>query len=413
VSKRKPAPSKPLPKKSVQKTAPSDRESNDEESQGSSDSENGSIEWTEDDEILLNGTYKQEISLWRKTLAIFNCAPQDLFPWPVTMSKTDYPGYEHKEEGQEPRFIQNDTNLSANFCESFGKVLSVPSIAYAAYRNKNLRFEDDFQKALNKAKAIGWKLDFAGMESFKEVCYNVWGKTKPAHCEFLKYLPKVVRKGFRINASDDSNHLKTVDFDNISKAWDLYVKETSASILSAADAHVVLSRRMKKNPLPLAQVLARKKEWILTVKRKADIDLNVYRQNPKMALQRKLDMEKEDRMLSRPITKASRSTHKKTVVGHEPENDHVNDDPFAPLDHPGSAQANNDQALENVVMSGGLISSPEADGMDDGEIASLSPERQAPTPFSEENEMGMVLGNDDAEYVPVPEDFADGLGANY
>ncbi|KAA8568846.1 hypothetical protein EYC84_007826 [Monilinia fructicola] len=54
-----------------------------------------SVEWTEEDQILLDFTHDYEISLWRRTKSIFNCAPFDLFPKGIKAANDDWSGYDY------------------------------------------------------------------------------------------------------------------------------------------------------------------------------------------------------------------------------------------------------------------------------------------------------------------------------
>ncbi|THV44885.1 hypothetical protein BGAL_0561g00010 [Botrytis galanthina] len=257
------------------------------------DSDSEPPEWTDDEQILLDATYPQELALWWRCKEIFDCAPQDLFPIGVKASNGHWDGYHCKDQD---RYIKNDTCLTVSFCATLSELICFP------YFRKNKEYVQYALSSAIKARC-GDKAPFDMLEGynpwvnwdkkFKQVIKHLQDseiyfdkkQTRivegvlsmhfvgdfPPFSEFLAMprLQKIAKQSRAVKETYDSNHLMNIDLQNIIKAWDSYNQEGGLNLLSIKASRDVYDKQHgRAKHGTRAKILGWKKAWILQKRQK-------------------------------------------------------------------------------------------------------------------------------------------------
>ncbi|TGO35445.1 hypothetical protein BHYA_0158g00280 [Botrytis hyacinthi] len=245
-----------------------------------------SVEWTDEDEILLECTYDYELSLWRKTKAIFNCTPFDLFPKGIKAASDHWDGYRY-----ENRFIKNETSLTIPLCKSLGTLVCFPyidgDIGFVKYALSSAlkarcgdntplieegtsswtRFESQCEGLFNDMNEAELFLNKPQLETLKRLLSSRTSLLGPSrNSSFLEpdVFERVLASTRTAKESGDSIHLLNGDVQNVIKAWDMWNKDEKKYLPSMEDSrrswHKANNKALK---VPRATVLQWKKSWIL------------------------------------------------------------------------------------------------------------------------------------------------------
>ncbi|THV44830.1 hypothetical protein BGAL_0571g00040 [Botrytis galanthina] len=265
---------------------PSDDEMPDPSDDQDSEKSMISVEWTDEDEILLQCTYDYELSLWRKTKAIFNCTPFDLFPEGIKAASDHWDGYRY-----ENQFIKNETSLTIPLCKSLCTLVCFPyidgdigfvkyalSFALKARCGDNTpmieegtsfwtSFESQCEGLFNDMNEAELFLSKPQLETLKRLLSSRTSLLEPSrNSGFLKpnLFKRVLASTRTAKESGDSIHLLNGDVQNVIKAWDMWNKDARKYLPSMEDSrrswHKANNKAMK---VPRATVLQWKKSWIL------------------------------------------------------------------------------------------------------------------------------------------------------
>lgn len=265
---------------------PSDDEMPDPSDDQDSEKSMISVEWTDEDEILLECTYDYELSLWRKTKAIFNCTPFDLFPKGIKAASDHWDGYRY-----ENQFIKNETSLTIPLCKSLCTLVCFPYIdgdvgfvKYALSSALKARcgdntplieegtsswtsFESQCEGLFNDMNEAELFLSKHQLETLKRLLSSRTSLLGPSkNSGFLKpnVFKRVLASTRTAKESGDSIHLLNGDVQNVIKAWDMWNKDARKYLPSMEDSrrswHKANNKAMK---VPRATVLQWKKSWIL------------------------------------------------------------------------------------------------------------------------------------------------------
>ncbi|KAG4029103.1 hypothetical protein MFRU_017g00400 [Monilinia fructicola] len=245
-----------------------------------------SVEWTEEDQILLDFTHDYEISLWRRTKSIFNCAPFDLFPKGIKAASDDWSGYDYN--GQ---FIKNETSLTIPLCKSLCTLVCFPFfdgdiefVRYAlstALRSRCgdrpplemegydvwVAFEAEFDTLSKNLKTFGLFLDDSQLGKLKDALeYHPSLLRLSKEYKFVneELFKKVLESARTIKEKGDSFRLMNHDVTTIIKAWEIWNKESKRYLPTMDEFEDSWQKSSVKDmKVPRDMVLQWKKDWIL------------------------------------------------------------------------------------------------------------------------------------------------------
>ncbi|TGO50987.1 hypothetical protein BELL_1768g00010 [Botrytis elliptica] len=257
------------------------------------DSDSEPPEWTEDDQILLDATYPQELALWWKCKEIFDCAPQDLFPAGLRASNGHWDGYHYKDQD---RYIKNDTCLTGSFCATLSELICFPhfrknkeyvqyALSSAVKARCGNKAPSDMQEGYNpcvnwdeKFKEIiedlqGYEIFFDNRQTriMEQVLSTYFIGEPPPFSEFLDMprLKKIAKNSRAVKETYDSNHLMNIDLQNLIKAWDSYNQEGGLNLPSIKAYRDVYDKQHGHAKHGMrAKILGWKKAWILQKRQK-------------------------------------------------------------------------------------------------------------------------------------------------
>ncbi|ESZ96901.1 hypothetical protein SBOR_2695 [Sclerotinia borealis F-4128] len=248
---------KPPTYKGKEKASLSDENMPDFDRLADAESISESPEWTDDDQILLEGTSPSELALWWRCKEMFDCAPHDLFPRGLRAANGHVDGFYYKAED---RYIENDTYLGNQFCQTLSELICLPYfredkefLKYALSNVIRARCGDEVPPNLlfgydcgamweEKAETFMKKLEEKEIYFTKdqrevvelELSHSFNTGKLPKYSEFidLDRLEKIVKSSRAVKKTHDSNNLMNVDLQNIIKAWDEYNEEGGFNLMS-------------------------------------------------------------------------------------------------------------------------------------------------------------------------------------
>lgn len=252
------------------------------------DSDSELPEWTDDDQILLDATYPQELALWWRCKEIFDCAPQDLFPRGVKASNGHWEGYHCKDQD---RYIKNDMCLTGSFCATLSELVCYPYFRknkeYVKYALSNaikarcgdkapvgmadgydssVDWDKKFKEIIKDLQDSEIFFDNKQTEIVKHVLSTHMIGDLPPHSGFLDMsrLKKIAKSSRAVKETYDSNNLMNIDLQNIIKAWDSYNKEGGLNLPSIKASRDVYDKQHgHAKHGTRAKILGWKKAWIL------------------------------------------------------------------------------------------------------------------------------------------------------
>ncbi|KAL2065361.1 hypothetical protein VTL71DRAFT_3031 [Oculimacula yallundae] len=234
--------------------------------------------WSKKDEAVLQAIDEADITLWRKSLKLFQTSPPDLLPagdYIDTSNNRTIP-YSSVKGG-----IKN-TNWSHEVCQWFGTLMSCPvfvnrpdiltyAIEVAMYyrlgddvRTKPDRLQLEGDRTNTLFEAIMGKFDFTdeGWRDIPRIIQGIIGEDYPPHMSFLDVLEQSVKMEPRGNPG-----VQRKDMLSICDAWD-YWAELPAHVLELKHIkeYAAVHARNKRG-VSRSDVLELKKSWILSERR--------------------------------------------------------------------------------------------------------------------------------------------------
>ncbi|KAF7937160.1 uncharacterized protein EAE98_001474 [Botrytis deweyae] len=258
-----------------------------------SNSDSEPPKWTDDDQILLDATYPQELALWWRCKEIFDCAPHDLFPKGVKASNGHWEGYHCKDQD---RYIKNDTCLTGSFCATLSELICYPYFrknkGYVKYALSNaikarcgdkapvgmadgydssVDWDKKFKEIIKDLQASEIFFDNRQTEIVEHVLSTHMIGDLPPHSGFLDMprLKKIANNSRAVKETCDSNNLMNIDLQNIIKAWDSYNQEGGLNLPSIKASRDVYDKQHgHAKHGTRAKILGWKKAWILEKRQK-------------------------------------------------------------------------------------------------------------------------------------------------
>lgn len=202
-----------------------------------------SFEWTEEDQICLDCTYDWELSLWRRTKTMFNCAPLDLFPYGVKAASDHWDGYQY-----EGRHIKNETSLTIPLSKSLCTLVCFPyfdgDVSLVKYALTTAlkarcgdkapiinegsdgwtRFETKCKDLFEQFENAGLSFELDQINTMKDVLsmqFNFFELPQYGAFVDLKIFKEALASTRTAKEKGDSIHLLNGDIQTIIKGWDI------------------------------------------------------------------------------------------------------------------------------------------------------------------------------------------------